>query len=187
MEEQILSMIPARRGCRVQRWYAAARTVAAGVSLWGTATLHAQAGPAPARQPALTFDVVVYGGTAGGVIAAVSAARLGLSVALVEPSHHLGGMTTGGLSATDHGTRVVIGGYALELYKRIGAKYGMPLWWYPEPKVAEEALNDMITEARTVHVFFGQPLREHGGVIKKGAVIQEIVTAKGDRLRAKLF
>ena len=108
-------------------------------------------------------------------------------VALVEPSHHLGGMTTGGLSATDHGTRIVIGGYALEVYQRIGAKYGMPLWWYPEPKVAEEVLNDMITDAKTVRVFLGQRLRERKGVLKKGTVIQEITTTKGDRLRAKLF
>jgi hypothetical protein len=131
--------------------------------------------------------VVVYGGTAGGVIAAVSAARMGLSVALVEPSHHLGGMVTGGLSATDHGTRIVIGGYALEFYQRIGRKYGMPLWWYPEPKVAEEALNDMVTDAKTVRVFLGQRLREQKGVLKNGTVIQEIVTVKGHRLRGKIF
>ena len=142
---------------------------------------------ATAGSSAQVFDVVVYGGTAGGVIAAVTAARLGLSVALVEPSHHLGGMTTGGLSATDHGTRIVIAGYALEVYQRIGGKYGLPLWWYPEPKVAEEVLNDMITEAKTVRVFLGQRLRERRGVLKKGTVIEEIVTVKGDRLRAKLF
>src|SRR6266850_2240270 len=126
-------MITRREGFGAQRWFVAARTIAAGFSLWCTTTLHAQAGPVRGSQPVQTFDVLVYGGTAGGVIAAVSAARMGLSVALVEPSHHLGGMTTGGLSATDHGTRIVIGGYALEFYQRIGGKYGMPLWWYPEP------------------------------------------------------
>lgn len=62
------------------------------------------------------FDVVVYGGTAGGVIAAVSAARAGMRVALLEPDRHLGGMVSGGLSATDTGRKEVIGGYALELY-----------------------------------------------------------------------
>ena len=41
--------------------------------------------------PAATqnFDVVVYGGTAAGVIAAVSAAREGLRTALLEPGAHL--------------------------------------------------------------------------------------------------
>jgi hypothetical protein len=187
MEEHILSMMPVPGGFRAWRWLAPARTIAAGISFLCTATVHAQAGAAIASQPAQRFDVLVYGGTAGGVIASVSAARMGLSVALVEPSHHLGGMTTGGLSATDHGTPIVIGGYALEVYQRIGMKYGMPLWWYPEPRVAEEVVNDMITDAKTVRVFLGQRLRERTGVVKKGTVIQEIVTTTGAHLRAKLF
>jgi hypothetical protein len=187
MEEQILSMMPATVGFSPQRLYAAIMMIAAGVSFCRPPSLHAQAGAEASTRAPQVFDVVVYGGTAGGVIAAVSAARMGLSVALVEPSHHLGGMTTGGLSATDHGTRIVIGGYALEFYERVGRKYGMPLWWYPEPRVAEEVLNDMIADAKTVRVFPGQSLRERRGVLKKGTVIQEITTRKGDRLRAKLF
>src|SRR5262245_3506195 len=70
------------------------------------------------------FDVVIYGGTAGGVITAVSAAREGLKVALIEPSNHIGGMVTGGLSATDHGKKETIGGYSLEFYERLGKHYG---------------------------------------------------------------
>jgi len=62
------------------------------------------------------FDVIVYGGTAGGVMTAVSAAREGLKVALLEPSSHLGGMVSGRLSWTHLGKREVIGGYALEVY-----------------------------------------------------------------------
>ena len=48
-------------------------------------------------------DVCVYGGTSGGVVAAVQAARMGKRVVLVEPGRHLGGMTSGGLSAVDIG------------------------------------------------------------------------------------
>jgi len=59
-----------------------------------------------------TFDVVVYGGTAGGVIAAVSAVREGLKTALLEPTAHVGGMVSGGLGWTDYGKKEVIGGYA---------------------------------------------------------------------------
>ena len=92
---------------------------------------------------ARSFDVVIYGGTAAGVVAAVSAARLGLTVepdtppaepvahALLEPTRHVGGMVTGGLSATDHGEKIVVGGDALAFYRRVGAKYGVPLFWYP--------------------------------------------------------
>lgn len=44
-----------------------------------------------------TTDVVVVGGGAAGLSAAVSAARNGCSVTLVERYHHLGGMASGGM------------------------------------------------------------------------------------------
>jgi FAD dependent oxidoreductase len=47
------------------------------------------------------YDVLVYGATPMGVVAAVSAARAGASVVIVEPTNHLGGMCSGGLSHTD--------------------------------------------------------------------------------------
>jgi len=75
-------------------------------------------------------------GTAGGVIATVStAARMGLSPAIVEPSH-LSGMVTGGLSATDHGTRIVMAWDTRSSSISELGGYGMPLWWY-RAKVAE--------------------------------------------------
>src|SRR5689334_5925549 len=80
----------------------------------------------PADAQSTAFDVVVYGGTAGGVITAVSAARMGLKAALLEPRRHLGGMVSGGLSHTDVGRREVIGGYSLEFYWRAGNYYGLP-------------------------------------------------------------
>src|ERR1700733_15639087 len=88
------------------------------------------------------FDVVVYGGTAGGAIAAVSAARAGMRVALLEPGRRLGGMVSGGLSATDVGKKEVIGGYALEFYRRAGNVYEMArhrqeIGWNPAPSVGE--------------------------------------------------
>ena len=161
--------------------------IAAIVSLFGALSVGSLYGAGERSSAPRTFDVVIYGGTAGGVVAAVSAARMGLSVALIEPSRHIGGMVTGGLSATDHGTKIVTGGYALEFYQRIGKKYGTPLWWYPEPKVAEKVLNEMIAEAKTVQLFMGHRLRERGGVRKRGTSIQELVTENGQRFRGKLF
>lgn len=52
-----------------------------------------------------SYDLVVYGGTAGGVMTAVSGARQGLKTVLLEPGNHVGGMATGGLSRTDVGKR----------------------------------------------------------------------------------
>ena len=118
------------------------------------------------------FDVVVYGGTAGGVIAAVSAAREGLQVALLEPGKHLGGMVSGGLSWTDVGKREVIGGYALEFYWRAGrhyemSRYGQEIAWMHEPHVAEDIFRQMLRDAK-VTVLMNHRLREQDGVAKNG-------------------
>ena len=52
---------------------------------------------------AFEADVCVYGGTSGGVVAAVQTTRMGKTVVLVEPGRHLGGMSSGGLSLLRHG------------------------------------------------------------------------------------
>lgn len=147
---------------------------------------------AAAGQPqrADEYDLVVYGGTAGGVMTAVSAAREGLRVALLEPSKHLGGMVTGGLSRTDYGKKEVIGGIALEFYQRAGKKYGREIdqaEWMPEPRVAEAILNEMIREAKTVTVFLNHRLREKGGVRKNGTRIAAITMENGARFSGKVF
>ncbi len=73
-------------------------------------------------------DICVYGGTSGGVIAAVQAARMGKSVVLAEPSRHLGGMTAGGLSAVDIGDPRSVGGIAREYFTRLAATAGREKW-----------------------------------------------------------
>ena len=52
-------------------------------------------------------DLVVYGGTSAGVIAAVQAKKLGKSVVVVGPDKHLGGLTSGGLGWTDTGNTLI--------------------------------------------------------------------------------
>jgi hypothetical protein len=109
-------------------------------------------------------DVVVYGGTASGVIAAVAAAREGKSVILVAPERHLGGMVSGGLGATDVGNAKAIGGYAREFFDRVKAhyvaKYGAASEQVKdcaggfrfEPHVAEALFDTLLEEAKvTVH------------------------------------
>ena len=93
-------------------------------------------------------DVCVYGGTSGGVISAVQAARQGKSVALVVFNNHVGGMTSGGLGATDVGGNgnTYIQGMSREYYERISAKYGgTGARFNFEPKVAEAVFNEMLT------------------------------------------
>ncbi len=137
------------------------------------------------------FDVVVYGGTAGGVIAAVSAAREGLKTALVEPGNQVGGMVSGGLGFTDFGKKEVIGGYSLEFFRLVGKHYGMerygnPVSWYFEPHVAEEILRQMMKDAK-VTIFENHRLREQGGVQKSGAKVEQIITEDGSIFSAAIF
>jgi hypothetical protein len=138
------------------------------------------AAPAPHRS-----DVLVYGGTAGGVIAAVSAAREGLQVILVTPDRHLGGMVSGGLGWTDYGRQQVIGGYSREFFERVGRKYGRPIEWHFEPRVAEAVFDDLVKEAG-VRVIRGR-LREKRGVLKTGATLSRIVMEDGTTLTARVF
>ena len=78
------------------------------------------------------YDVVIYGGTSGGITAAIQAAKMGRTVALVEPGLHLGGLTSGGLGATDIGNKQAIGGLSREFYQRVKQHYSQPSAWTVE-------------------------------------------------------
>ena len=65
-----------------------------------------------------TADICVYGGTASGVMAAVTAVKQGCSVVIIEPSGWLGGMTGGGLSHVDWGREKAVGGTALSILSK---------------------------------------------------------------------
>ena len=98
-------------------------------------------------QPVQRFDIVVYGGTAGGSIAAIAAAHEGMRVALLEPGRHAGGMLTGGLGRTDMDRQEnVIGGFSRQFFERVGKHYGEAVSWRFEPSVAERTLNEWLKE-----------------------------------------
>ncbi len=75
------------------------------------------------NNPMAQYDIIVFGGIASDVIAATASARECLKVAVPEPKLRIGGMVTGGLSATDLGRRSVVGGYPLKVFKCVGRYY----------------------------------------------------------------
>jgi FAD-dependent oxidoreductase family protein len=81
-------------------------------------------------------DVAVFRATGAGVAAAWAARAAGAQVALVEPTPHIGGMVSGGLSWTDVGDERVLRGFARRFYDE--ATY------FPEPHVAEEILTSFL-------------------------------------------
>ena len=144
-----------------------------------------------------TADVIVYGSTPGGFCAAIAAAREGASVLLLEPTQHVGGLSTGGLSHCDSNQmrRETLAGLFEEWNMRIVKDYtdrGLPqpydpllkdqaLWTF-EPHVAMRVTQTMLKEAG-VTVRTGQYLKS---VRKRGAQITSIVTKDGT-FRAKVF
>lgn len=88
---------------------------AAGILLLAPRSLRAEGGE--------SYAVVVYGATPAGIAAAVQARRDGATVALVEPTSHVGGLVTNGLSHVDYRTYEGLTGFYLEFTKRVEAYY----------------------------------------------------------------
>jgi hypothetical protein len=161
-----------------------------------TLKLLTYAGPAILRPNAFAaaetpIDLVVYGATASGVMTAYSAAREGLRVVLLEPRAHVGGMVTGGLSATDLGHYPIIGGYARDFYLKAAAHYGVsdldqPANWLSEPHVDEQIFRSLLQNAG-VTAYFHEKLLEQGGVELQGQRIISITTSGGKHWPAKIF
>lgn len=131
----------------------------------------------------LQTDVCIYGGTAGGVAAAVQAGRMGKQAVVLEPGAHLGGLSAGGLSCTDFGNKEVIGGISRDFYRSVGRHYGEAEEWHFEPHVAEATFNDMMQEAKAP-VYYHQFLQ---AVEMNGRRIVAIRLQGGLTVRARMF
>ncbi|EDY21849.1 putative xanthan lyase [Chthoniobacter flavus Ellin428] len=165
-----------------------------------------------ARAEVVESDVVIFGGTSGGVAAAVQAHRMGKTAVIAEWTPHLGGLTTGGLGATDIGNKGAIGGIAREFYEQIAEHYTKPeawTWqkpqaqdvkhekskdpleektgrltkWTFEPHVAMDIYKKWLADAG-VKVYLGEKLKS---VKMDGQHIVEFTTESGDTFRGKMF
>lgn len=141
--------------------------------------------PAPPseNQSARKADVVIYGATAAGIVAAVEAKARGLRVLVVNPGWHIGGMTTSGLGYTDFGNEAVIGGRARKFYQDVGRHYGVAMGWAFEPSVAAAVFSEMIrrSEIEIVSGFYVAQARKAEGWI------DEITSTAGLRVRGRYF
>jgi FAD dependent oxidoreductase len=142
-------------------------------------------------------DVIVYGATPGGFCAAIAAAREGASVILLEPTDHVGAMSTGGLSHCDSNqmVRSTLMGLFDEWHTRVvkdytdrglkapydPAKKDQSRWTF-EPHVAMRVTMEMLDEAG-VTVLTERYLKS---VTKDGPRIKSLVTKNGT-FTARLF
>ena len=138
------------------------------------------------------FDVIVYGSTPAGIMAAISASRLGMTVGLVSVTHHIGGMSSGGLGRSDVGSgdpHRIIGGLALEFFQRNARRYSSNTTTHPpwtlEPHVAQEVFHSMLEESG-VSLFLNS-----GGVthvnMKEKCRIAGIETEHNYKLQGNIF
>lgn len=151
--------------------------------------LHLASSAAVGAPSARSFDLVIYGATVAGIMAAVQSARMGKTLLLIQTGSHFGGLTTGGLSNTDKGDELTIGGLALTFYQELGRHYGKEVAWTFEPSVAERLLRRMITSsaAEKVSLVTNQRLAPNRGVEKTRNRITAIRMENGDRYSAKVF
>ena len=141
--------------------------------------------PPPER---VTADLVVCGGGIAGTCAAISAARLGLKVALVQDRPMLGG-------ANSSEVRVHLGGYMnLGPYPRLGdvvAEIGPAKGGNAQPaeRYEDQRKLDAVAAEKNIRLFLNTRVRR---VIKDGdrialAIGQDVVTGERIEFRAPLF
>ena len=131
-------------------------------------------------------DVIVYSAVPCGLAAAIMAAREGARVLLIEPTNHVGGLSTSGINTaeTEHMLKWTIGGFADEFYRRLGDHYGTgkPEYFF-ESSVAEKVYLDMLQQAG-VEVQYGASVDR---VNKEGARIADIRLTDGSKLESTVF
>ncbi|WP_083505405.1 FAD-dependent oxidoreductase [Pedobacter ginsenosidimutans] len=157
-------------------------------------------------------DIIIYGGTTAGIIAAVQAAKLGKSVLVISPDKHLGGLSSSGLGFTDTGDKSVIGGLARTFYQRVYQHYqndsawnwqqkaeygnkgqGTPAidgadrtMWIFEPHVAEQIMEDFVVENK-LQVYRNEWLNRKSVLQLKNGQIISLETLSGKKFFGKMF
>lgn len=137
----------------------------------------------------IEVDVCVYGGNSSGIIAGYTAVNLGKETIVIEPRNYLGGLTTGGLGATDIGNKFAITGLARDFYRRVGSYYGQFEQWTFEPHVASKVFNDYINESnlRIEKNYILDSVIKESGRIKEIIVKSTADKSKVMKVKAKMF
>lgn len=114
-----------------------------------------------------TADICIYSATPAGIAAAISGARAGKSVLLIEPTSRIGGMVTNGLSHTDFHSYEALSGFFLDFSQKVHRyyieKYGQDSeqvktsfkGTFGEPKVNLLIMKEMLAEYPEITVIKG--------------------------------
>lgn len=150
------------------------------IQLYGGVTSHI---------PSENYDVVVYGATPNGLMAAIAAKNNGANVCVIEPSNHVGGEVTSGISRTDYrtyttyrtGMNTLTAQFFRNAARAVGEDAFVALWSshlkYP-CQLFYSVFMDMLAAAG-VAVHIGWRLAETDGVNIVGGEIQSCVFESG--------
>lgn len=105
-----------------------------------------------------SYDLVVVGGNPGGLMAAISAAKMGKTSVVLERTNYVGGLPANGLGATDIATRAATTGLFREFVSRIKQYYSHTYGanseqvkvcsdgYHFEPSVGAKVFDEMLAE-----------------------------------------
>lgn len=144
------------------------------------------------------YDLVIIGGNPGGIMAAISAAKLGQTSVILERTEYIGGLPANGLGATDIATRNATTGlfkdFVDRVYQYYVSTYGEKSsqvqlcsnGYHFEPSVATTVFQDMIAEHKdkitilTMRQFDSDP---NNLIVKDNKISKIIVTNRitGDK------
>ena len=147
---------------------------------------------ASAAAPAQTFDVAVYGAGTGGCAAAIQAARMGASVALIEPSGWVGGQAIP-VSTMDDVTMTRTGLYnefisrVTEFYAALDTNVNVCYWGSDtvafEPREGQKVLLDMLGTAGSVQLMLNTS--PGSAKVEKNRVTSAVFAAGGKKFTVK--
>jgi hypothetical protein len=147
----------------------------------------------PTLKKDLSADVIVYGATPGGITAAISAAREGRSVILLEQTKHVGGLSTSGLNRDEssHMDPRTFGGLSEEFVSEANRRshgFDKPLvtWkgsrsW--QSRFAEEVFLDML-RTPGLTVYYDQLLAD---VNTSGRRLTHLSVQNGTTYKGRVF
>lgn len=153
-----------------------------------------------------SYDIIIVGGTPGGIMASIAAAREGKTSLILERTGHIGGLPANGLGATDIATRGATTGLFKEFVDR-NKQYYIKTYgadsqqvidcsdgYHFEPSVAEKVFLEMIVEQGTKitvlkhRQFDSDPanLSRKGATIT-GITVTNLETKEKEKYRASVF
>ena len=128
-------------------------------------------------------DLLVVGANSSGIAAALTAARMGIKVLLVEETNRIGGISANGLGSCDITDRRQASGVFAEFLGKIGSFYDTSYPLRYEPRVVNAVYKDMVYGEPNITLFTNAKIKPIldgnkvvGGVINRKYTVRAMVS-----------